>query len=89
MKNENENVVETFKRLDQIASGKLAPNEGSAHNLKQQIAAAEERGRNFQPAYIKSINEQTARGRQMIDAAKRGENVFPPARMVTGKPHKP
>jgi len=77
----NENVVETFKRLDQIAQHKQAPN--------QDYAAAVERGRNFQPGYIKSINEQTARGRQMIDAAKRGENVFPPAGMVTEKLHKP
>ena len=83
MKNAKENLADTFERLDRIAQHKEVP------NLKQQVAAAEERGRNFQPAYIKSINEQTARGRQMIDAAKRGENAFPPARMVTGKPHKP
>ena len=73
MKNENENVVETFKRFDQIASGKLAPNEGSAHNLKQQIAAAEERGRNFQPGYIREINAATERGRAAMKAGKAGK----------------
>jgi hypothetical protein len=82
MKNGKENLADTFERLDRIAQHKEVPNQGYAHNLKQQIAAAEERGRNFQPGYIREINAATERGRAAMEAAKRGERNFPPARQV-------
>ena len=89
MKDTSEDTTEQFQKFERIARGEDVPNQGYARNLKQTVAAAEERGRNFQPGYIREINAATARGRAAMEAGKRGENLFPPARMVTGKPHKP
>lgn len=76
MKNGKENLADTFERFAKIAQHKEVP------TLKQQIADAEERGRNFQPGYIREINAATERGRAAMKAGKAGERNFPPAKQV-------
>jgi len=87
--NPTENVEETFKKFARINTGKDAQ--------ANEFQAAETRGRTIMantPAeaaktkpvpvqgFVKNMQDATARGREQMETARRGERNFPPARQV-------